>query len=336
MQLANYDFTLPPELIATQPVTPRDHCRLLVVNRSDGSLTHARFNDLAQWIHPDDLLVLNNSRVIPARLQAEGGAIEILLTEETSPRHWLAMGHPTKKLKANARITIEPLEPSTHPRLEVEVLRTLPDGQRVLRFFQDFDLAHYGQPPLPPYIMKARKAQGQKEISAEDTEWYQTIFAAQGGSVAAPTAGLHFTPELLEKFQHAFVTLHVGIGTFRPVKVADIRQHEMHEERFSIPEGLAAKAKAAKRVVAVGTTAARVMESRPGLSPGEGRTSIFIHPPYTPKRVDALITNFHFPKSTLLMLVAALMGVDLQRRAYAEAIAQKYRFYSYGDAMLIL
>lgn len=277
--------------------------------------------------------MLNNSKVIPARMMADEG--EILLTEETSPQHWLALCHPAKNFKAQGLVHIHPLA-SGHPPLEAEILKTLSDGQRVLRFFQPVDLALYGQPPLPPYIMKARKAQGHAEITDADVQWYQTVYAAENGSVAAPTAGLHFTPELLSRFQHAFVTLHVGLGTFRPVKTDDIRNHEMHEERFTIQEGLAEKVRAARRVVAVGTTVARVMESRPGLSPGSGRTKIFIHPPYTPKRVDALITNFHTPKSTLLMLVAALTGLELQRKAYTEAVAEKYRFYSYGDAMLIL
>jgi len=333
MHLLDFDFHLPPEFIAMEPMEPRDHCRLLVVERATGTITHARFHELSRWIASDDLLILNNSKVIPARMMADEG--EILLTEETSPQHWLALCHPAKHFKANTRIHIQSLS-TDHPRLEAEILKTLSDGQRVLRFFQPLDLSLYGQPPLPPYIMKARKTQGRAEITNEDTEWYQTIYAAENGSVAAPTAGLHFTPELLSCFQHAFLTLHVGLGTFRPVKTEDIRNHEMHEERFDIPEGLAEKARAAKRVIAVGTTAARVLESRPGLSSGSGRTKIFIHPPYSPKRVDALITNFHTPKSTLLMLVAAFMGLELQRRVYAEAIAEKYRFYSYGDAMLIV
>jgi S-adenosylmethionine:tRNA ribosyltransferase-isomerase len=188
--------------------------------------------------------------------------------------------------------------------------------------------------PLPPYILKRRQAEGVSKTC--DDEWYQTVYAQEEGSVAAPTAGLHFTRDLLEQFNHAFLTLHVGLGTFRPIKTKYVEEHVMHEEEFLIPEGLAEKAKQAKRVVSVGTTTVRVLETKPSLMPEQGKTDIYIYPPYKFKRVDALITNFHLPHSTLLLLVAAFMGKELLRQAYAEAIERDYRFYSYGDAMLIL
>lgn len=335
MKLSEFEYHLPSELIAAKPPEPRDHARLMVVNRADDSITHARFDELGKWIHQDDLLILNNSRVLPARLSAEGGKVEILLLEETSPRHWLAIGKPGRKLKPQHQLQIEPRKEGLPPQ-RVEVLKTLSDGSRVVRFFEEFNLEDYGVPPLPHYIQDARREAGMEELLGEDDEWYQTVYAAEAGSVAAPTAGLHFTPELLGKFHHRFLTLHVGLGTFRPVKVAEIEDHEMHSERYNIPEGLCEAANHARKIVAVGTTAARVIESVPSLEPGSGSTRIFIRPPYKPRRVDALITNFHLPGSTLLMLVAGFMGIGLQRKAYEEAIREKYRFYSYGDAMLIL
>lgn len=335
MLLADFQFDLPEDLIASHPLPHRDNSRLLVVDRKTGRIEHAKIKDLHQWIQPSDLLILNNSKVIPARLRANQGSIEILLLEETSPRNWLCIGKPGKKIRVGARLSLDPIRPGL-PAISAEILQSLTDGSRVIRFHDDFSLEDYGTLPLPPYIEEARRNAHEPVLISEDEDRYQTIYADPSGSVAAPTAGLHFTPELLNQFQHAFVTLHVGLGTFRPVKTERIEDHEMHEERFFIPEGLSQKAKAAPRVVAVGTTTARVLESVPSLKPGPGRTRIFIHPPYKPKRVDAMITNFHLPGSTLLMLVAAFMGHDLQREAYREAIAQRYRFFSYGDAMLIL
>lgn len=335
MLLADFQFDLPEDLIASHPLPKRDDSRLLVADRKTGKIEHAGVKDLNRWIRPSDLLILNNSKVIPARLSAGQGSIEILLLEETSPRHWLCIGKPGKKIRAGARLTLDPLAPGLPP-VSAEILQSLSDGSRVIRFHEDFRLEDYGTLPLPPYIEEARKNAHEPALVSEDEERYQTVYAEPSGSVAAPTAGLHFTSGLLSQFQHAFVTLHVGLGTFRPVKTERIEDHEMHEERFSIPEGLDEKAGAASRVVAVGTTTARVLESVPSLKPGPGRTRIFIHPPYKPKRVDAMITNFHLPGSTLLMLVAAFMGQDLQRAAYREAIEHRYRFFSYGDAMLIL
>jgi S-adenosylmethionine:tRNA ribosyltransferase-isomerase len=335
MKLDDFIYHLPESLIATHPVEPRDHCKLMVVHRDTEKIEHRHFYDLPEYLTPRDLLVLNDTKVIPARLHANGGQIEILLIEETSPRHWLCIGKPGKKLKPQTELFIDPVKPGVQPA-KIEILRSLPSGERVIRFYQDINLADYGELPLPPYIQKQRKEQNEPLYIPQDSEVYQTTYANREGSVAAPTAGLHFTPELLQKFQHRFLMLNVGLGTFRPVKVADITDHEMHSEHFMIPEGLQESAANSERVVAVGTTVARVLESVPKLKPGTGDTKIFMYPPYKFKRLDALITNFHLPGSTLLMLVAAFMGLDLQRKAYQEAIVSGYRFFSYGDAMLIL
>lgn len=332
--LDDYQYDLPPELIATHPAEPRDASRLMVIHRASGKIEHAHFRDLGQWIQPDDLLILNDTKVIPARLSAEEGRVEILLTEETSPGHWTAIGRPAKSLLPGARLRLDGADGPSEAT--VEVLKTLPDGQRVLRFPTPIRLEDYGQLPLPPYILKSRQNQHQPAYTAADHQHYQTVYAQNPGSVAAPTAGLHFTPELLGKFPHAFLTLHVGLGTFRPVKVRDVAEHDMHREHYIVPPGLAERAERAARVVAVGTTVCRVLESNPRLTPGAADTRLMIYPPYTFRRTDALITNFHLPGSTLLMLVAAFMGIELQRRAYAEAVRERYRFYSYGDAMLIL
>jgi S-adenosylmethionine:tRNA ribosyltransferase-isomerase len=305
---------------------------LLVYHRETGAVDHRRFDELEKYLGPDDLLVLHDSKVRPVALATIDGRLEALLLEETSPHHWVALVKPGARAKPGMRLHFGS---ETEP-IEAEVLKTLPGGERVLRFFAPLDLEKRGEMPLPPYIRKRRAALGQDEHAPSDFERYQTVYARHEGSVAAPTAGLHFTPELLARFRHAFVTLHVGLGTFRPVKTEFLCDHEMHEEVYSIPAGLEEAYESAKRVVAVGTTSARVLEAAPTLRPGGGRTRIFIHPPYEFKRIDALLTNFHLPRSTLLMLVAALVGRERLLEIYREAIAQKYRFYSYGDAMLIL
>lgn len=342
MKLSDFLYDLPPNRIATHPSTPRDQSRLMVVHRDSGTIEHARFHELNRWIGPDDLLLLNNTKVLPARLHADAGKTEILLIEETSPRNWVAIGKPGKRLKGGTILELDPTSPGygdspdNKTKAKVEVLKTLEDGTRIVRLLGDFRLEDYGQLPLPPYIQKARTEQHEPDYIAEDNELYQTVYAQKAGSVAAPTAGLHFTPELLRKFQHDFITLNVGLGTFRPVKVENLEDHPMHTESYEVPEGLAEKIRQAKRVVAVGTTTARVLESNPKLKPGPNKTNIFIRPPYRFKRTDALITNFHLPGSTLLMLVAAMTGLELQRQAYQSAIENDYRFFSYGDAMLIL
>jgi S-adenosylmethionine:tRNA ribosyltransferase-isomerase len=257
-----------------------------------------------------------------------------LLLDETSPQHWVALVKPGARARPGMRLTFACNSPGGE--IEAEVLKTLEGGERVLRFFGPLDIDATGQMPLPPYIRKRRGALGEAEYVAEDSERYQTVYARAAGSVAAPTAGLHFTPELLARFTRAFVTLHVGLGTFRPVKTEFLDDHDMHEEVYSIPAGLEEACAKAARVVAVGTTSARVLEASANLKPGSGRTRIFIRPPYKFKRVDALLTNFHLPHSTLLMLVSALVGREKLLAIYREAVRERYRFFSYGDAMLIL
>ncbi|MEM9445633.1 MAG: tRNA preQ1(34) S-adenosylmethionine ribosyltransferase-isomerase QueA [Verrucomicrobiota bacterium] len=335
MQTNDFHFELPSKLIARKPTYPRDRSKLMVIERKTRQIFHSSFHQLSEWITPRDLLILNNSKVIPARLFAEKGKIELLLLEETSPNHWLAIGKPARKLLPGNKYRLEKRGTDLKGP-EFEILRTLEDGSRVMRFYQKPDLKTFGELPLPPYIQKAREASDEDTFQNEDFSDYQTTYAQKEGSVAAPTAGLHFTSELLNQFNHQFITLHVGLGTFRPVKAKEIKNHQMHRERYWVPESLSEEVKLAERVIAVGTTSARVLESNPKLNSGPGDTNIFIHPPYSFKRVDSLITNFHLPGSTLIMLIAAFMGHDLQKKAYQEAIDKKYRFYSYGDAMLIL
>jgi S-adenosylmethionine:tRNA ribosyltransferase-isomerase len=333
---SDYEYELPPELIATHPAPRREQSRLLVYERATDRIAHRRFDDLPEYLGPEDLLVLNNSKVRPAALTTADGKLEVLLLDETSPQHWVALVKPGARAKPGMRLFFKAHPGEEKASVEAEVLKTLPGGERVLRFFTAPDLEKMGEMPLPPYIRKRRTALGEAEHEPSDFERYQTVYAEQVGSVAAPTAGLHFTPELLNRFPHAFVTLHVGLGTFRPVKTEFISDHEMHEEVYSIPPGFEAAYEKAGRIVAVGTTSARVLEAAPHLHPCRGRTRIFIHPPYEFKRVDALLTNFHLPHSTLLMLVSALVGRERLLEIYREAVAQKYRFFSYGDAMLIL
>jgi S-adenosylmethionine:tRNA ribosyltransferase-isomerase len=357
MRTADFNFDLPPNLIAQHPAPRRDESRLLVLQRNDGSVSHRQFPDLLEFLRADDVLVLNNSRVIPARLRGEnvksGGQFEILLLAENSCNDWWVVLRPGKRARVGSQIKIrgargEPAE------ISATVIEVNDEGHRRLEFSGTPDifaeLDRLGEIPLPPYIERHGK-------DAEDKERYQTVFAATAGSVAAPTAGLHFTPELLEKIrargvQICFVTLHVGLGTFAPVKSDNLAEHKMHEERIEIGKGTAhmvSEAKAAgRRVIAVGTTSVRALESVAAQNSGtinvyEGKTRIFIHPPFRFQIVDALLTNFHLPRSTLLMLVSAFAapggenrGRELVLSAYAEAVRERYRFFSYGDAMLIL
>jgi S-adenosylmethionine:tRNA ribosyltransferase-isomerase len=334
-RVSDFEYELPPELIAAHPAARREESRLLVYHRDSGLIEHRRFFELPGYLGPDDLLVLNDSRVRPVALTTVDGRLEVLLLEETSPQHWVALVKPGARAKPGMRLRFAS-GPGVEKEIEAEVLKTLPGGERVLRFYAAPDLDVMGEMPLPPYIRKRRAALGENPHVPDDFERYQTVYARQPGSVAAPTAGLHFTPELLSRFNHVFVTLHVGLGTFRPVKTEFIGDHVMHEEAYAIPEGFEAAYEAARRIVAVGTTSARVLESAAHLRPHRGRTRIFIHPPYEFKRVDALLTNFHLPHSTLLMLVGALTGRERLLEIYREAVALRYRFFSYGDAMLIL
>lgn len=378
--VAGYDYTLPPELIAQNPAVPRDSSRLLVVNSpttgAETEASHHIFHDLPALLRSGDLLVMNNTRVIPARLyghKTTGAKIQVLLLEERQYNCWLALVKPGKSFKQGTKIIFEAKQgigdskeaeghgaggrgensspcsldfsPVSSQQLTATVLETdaatggrllqfdVPEGKPLVQLLEVF-----GEVPLPPYITTS---------SAAD-EQYQTVYAEQPGAIAAPTAGLHFTPELLQKLRdrninQAFVTLHVGVGTFRPVEVEDVTTHQMHEEWIEVPAATVEQIRATKaaggRIIAVGTTAVRALEGAAksgNLQPFCGKTDLFIYPGYQWRVVDGLITNFHLPRSSLLMLVSALIGRQRLLNIYNEAIAFEYRFYSFGDAMLIL
>ena len=314
MKSSELDYDLPPELVAQHPAARRDHSRLLVHDRAYALTRHRRFDELQQELDDGTLVVVNDTRVLPARLRLErpgGGVAEVLLLERLGENGtWEGLARPSRKLKAGQRLgTVELLEPLGEGRWRLRL-----DGEPA------------GEAPLPPYITEP----------LEDPERYQTVYAAHEGSAAAPTAGLHFTPELLESLDFERVTLHVGLDTFRPVAVADLSQHELHSERYEVSESAWARIQAAPHVLAVGTTTVRVLESLARGAPLRGRTDLFITPGFEFRRVDSLLTNFHLPRSTLLALVMAFAGVEETRRLYRLAIAERYRFYSFGDAMLIL
>jgi len=338
---SDYDYDLPADLIAQEPLAERSASRLLVLERSTGAISHRHFTDLPDLVTPADVLVLNASRVIPARLagaRAHGGPAELLVVEQRPDGDWLALGHPGGKLKVGRTVEIG-------PDSRVEIVEILGGGLRRIRFVGALDgaatLARYGLAPLPPYI--------HHKPDAQDRERYQTVYAEHDGSIAAPTAGLHFTTALLDRIRErgsAVVTLdlHVGLGTFKPVRVDDPARHPMHAERYTITAEAARtindRHAAGGRRWAVGTTTVRTLETvvdaADRVQPGNGSTSLFIHPPYTFRAVEALVTNFHLPRSTLLMLVCAFGGYDAVMRAYAAAVREGYRFYSYGDAMAIV
>ncbi|MFW6358010.1 MAG: tRNA preQ1(34) S-adenosylmethionine ribosyltransferase-isomerase QueA [Chroococcales cyanobacterium] len=347
--LSSYDYELPPEKIAQTPVTPRDSSRLLVVESST-THQHSVFSELPNWLKSGDLLVLNNTSVIPARLyghKSTGAPVEVLLVEELEFLYWLALVKPGKRLKEGAEIVFDLPSGKTSEFGEFRATVMGIDeatGGRFLRFhlpenarFETL-LDLYGNVPLPPYITGSESKPSQ----------YQTVYAEQAGAIAAPTAGLHFTEELLERLQQAgiglaYVTLHVGVGTFRPVEVEDIKSHVMHSEWIDVPPETVAKIQQAKaaggRVIAVGTTAVRSLETAgqgEEIRPFRDKSDLFIYPGYNWRVVDGLITNFHLPKSSLLMLVSALIGRKRLLALYENAIAENYRFYSFGDAMLIL
>jgi S-adenosylmethionine:tRNA ribosyltransferase-isomerase len=307
--------------VARHPAARRDESRMMVLHRATQTIEHRTFSDFPSFVRSDDLVLLNDTRVIPARVFSDDGRIELLFLEPAGDNAWMCMVKPGRKMRIDAELLVG--------GVRGKVTAICPDGERIIAFEAPVDLDRVGELPLPPYFERAPED--------DDDERYQTVYARNRGAIAAPTAGLHFTPEILAKIPHAFLTLHVGAGTFRPVQVDDITQHRMHFERYAISAETAAAANAAKRIIAIGTTSARVLESigRP-LAAREGKTDIFIFPPYQPRAVDALLTNFHLPKSTLLMLVSAFAGREFILRAYAEAIASGYRFYSYGDCMLIL
>lgn len=343
MRTDQFDFDLPPELIAQHPCRERDRSRLMVVDRADGSLQHRTFIELADLLNPGDLLVLNDTRVLPARLLGKrartGGAWEGLFLGCSEDGAWELLCQTRGRLTEGEAIQVEPGD------LVLTLTSKTPEGHWLARPSKPGAaaelLAAHGHTPLPPYIRKGR-------ADAADKERYQTVFARRPGAVAAPTAGLHFTPQVFDSIERrsiawTFITLHVGLGTFQPIQVENIAEHTMHCEWGELPAGaveaIANYRRRGNRVVAVGTTSVRVLETAAAagpLRPWSGDTELFIHPPYNFKAVDALVTNFHLPRSSLLLLVSAFAGIDLMKRAYKTAIDERYRFYSYGDAMLIL
>lgn len=339
-----FNFNLPPELIAQQPPERRELARMMVLHRDSEQIEHRWITDIVDYLHAPDVLVLNNTKVIPARVfghkTTSGGKIELLLLEETSPGQWNVLMKTSRRPKVGDKLTL------CSGKVNATMLADGEQGEALLQIESKRPLMEIldeeGIPPLPPYI--ARKEQSRVQIE-NDKKRYQTVYASEPGAAAAPTAGLHFTPEIFQALEKqgvlkAELTLHVGLGTFRPVSADIITDHEMHHERYAISENAARTIYAAKRaggkVVAVGSTSVRTLESVVPLQQAEGSTNIFIYPPYDFKNVDAILTNFHLPKSTLLMMMSAFAGRDFMLRAYETAIAEQYRFFSYGDCMLIL
>ena len=340
MKTSDFYYDLPPELIAQTPLEKRDESRLLCLDKATGEWSHHHFYELPDFLRPGDCLILNNSRVLPARLLGRrlpgGGACEVLLLQDKGDKVWECLVRPGKHLREGARVSFGDGE------LTAEIAEVLPDGNRLVRF--DYNgiflevLERLGKMPLPPYIKE----------ELQDQERYQTVYSKVNGSAAAPTAGLHFTPELLERIAAkgvgvGYVTLHVGLGTFRPVKEDEIEQHDMHSEYCTIPQETADLINRTKanggRVICVGTTSCRTIESWAGedgtMTATGGWTNIYIYPGYRFKVMDALVTNFHLPESTLIMLVSALAGREHVLASYEEAVRERYRFFSFGDAMFI-
>jgi S-adenosylmethionine:tRNA ribosyltransferase-isomerase len=324
--LRDYEYHLPDELIARYPAPRREESRMLVLHRDSGAIEHRRFTDFPGYLRAVDLCVVNDARVIPARVLAEDPKVELLVLERPTPQRWICWVKPGRRARLDREIVVD--------GVRGRVTEILPEGERVIEFPLAPDLEAIGHLPLPPYLGR--------EDEASDRERYQTVYARrEAGAIAAPTAGLHFTPEIFARVPHARVTLQVGVGTFQPVKTDDITQHHMHREHFEIDAGAAAAINAAKRIVAIGTTSVRVLEACARDAGGRvlaqtGSTDIFIHPPGQLHHVDALLTNFHLPKSTLLMLISAMAGRERVLAAYAEAVRERYRFFSYGDCMLIV
>jgi S-adenosylmethionine:tRNA ribosyltransferase-isomerase len=340
LKLSDYEYPLPSELIAKRPLPRRDESRMMVLHRDLQTIEHRQFRDLRTFLRPGDLLVLNNTRVLAARRFSDDRAVDFLFLQRLGSARWRCLVKPGRKMRVGATTKID------NVRLRVE--EVLPEGERIIALEQDVDLYAHGSMPLPPYV--------RRDSDSTDNERYQTVFAETPGALAAPTAGLHFTPEILSEIPHTFITLHVGVGTFRPVHSENIAEHQMHAESFSISEAAAKKINSSKRIVAVGTTTVRVLESaiRYGRATSvsskeevwdatervppikDGSTDLFVYPPFQFQVIGALLTNFHLPRSTLLMLVSAFAGREFLLRAYGEAIGERYRFYSYGDCMLIL
>ena len=346
MRTSDFDYDLPPHLIAQTPVEPRDSSRLLTLDRATGQIEHRRFTDILECLQAGDLMVFNRSRVIPARLRGQregtGGRVELLLLRRQSPGVWEALGRPGRRLQPGVRVLID--GQGSDATLEVEVLESRPQGTKLVRLSSEHGIDRLGETPLPPYIHQ----------QPADPERYQTVYAADPGSVAAPTAGLHFTDSLLERVrrmgvEQAFVTLHVGLDTFRPVQGEDPTQHHIHTEYYEVSEEAAGSINRARqdgrRIIAVGTTSVRVLEQaalrmeesgQGELAAVQDYAELFILPGHRFRMVDAMVTNFHLPRSTLVMLVSAFAGREPVLKAYREAIREEYRFYSFGDAMLIM
>jgi S-adenosylmethionine:tRNA ribosyltransferase-isomerase len=310
MKLSELDYSLPPELIAQRPLKRRDDSRLLVYDRASGEVRHGRFSELPDELGPDELVVVNDTRVIPARIRIDQPRGEVLLLERIGQNGlWEGLARPTKRLRAGRRYG------------PVELVEHLGEGRWLLRLEGE----PAGEMPLPPYITE----------TLAEPERYQTVYAREEGSAAAPTAGLHFTPELLERLAVERVTLHVGLDTFRPVTADELERHGLHSERYDVSAAAWERIRAAPRVLAVGTTTVRVLESLARGAPLRGRTDLFVTPGFEFRRVDSLLTNFHLPRSTLLALVMAFCGIEETRRLYRLAVEERYRFYSFGDAMLV-
>jgi S-adenosylmethionine:tRNA ribosyltransferase-isomerase len=325
MRTSDYDFALPGDLIAQRPPQRRGDSRMMVIHRASGQIEHRQFADFESFTEPGDLFVFNDTKVVPARFFSNDHSKEILRLNALSEKRWQCLVKPGKKMRTGHTIDIGPATGT--------VREVLANGDRIIEFDLQPDENAHGHLALPPYI--------DRPDDAADQSRYQTVFAEKEGAIAAPTAGLHFSEEIMARLDHVFVTLHVGLGTFRPVSVEEVSEHTMHRENFVISGAVASRIEAARRVIAIGTTVVRVLEScavGPKRFGGqrEGATDIFIYPPYTFKMVDGLLTNFHLPKSTLLMLVSAFASRELVLEAYQKAVENRYRFFSYGDCMLLL
>jgi S-adenosylmethionine:tRNA ribosyltransferase-isomerase len=327
-RLSDYDYVLPRELIAQRPLGRRQDSRMMVLHRAEQKMEHRQFGELKKFLRPGDLLVLNDTRVLAARRFSDDGTVEFLFLERLGPTRWKCMVNPGRKMRVGATATLD------NACLRVEEITT--NGERIVTLDKDVDVYAGGSMPLPPYV--------NRPSDEMDAARYQTVFAREPGAVAAPTAGLHFTAEILSNIPHTFVTLHVGPGTFLPVRSENIAEHRMHAELFFISPEAADRINNAQRIIAVGTTAIRVLETATRktklpsrqVEPQSGETDLFIYPSFKFRIVDALLTNFHLPRSTLLMLVSAFAGREFILRAYEEAVRNGYRFYSYGDCMLVL
>ena len=334
LKTTDFDYHLPDELIASRPLDDRASSRMMVIHRDTGEIEHRMFTDFPSYLKPTDLLVLNDTKVTPARFFSNDDKIELVCTHKLSELEWECLVRPGKKMKPGRTVEIGEAVGTVESVLE--------NGNRIIRWDREVDEETHGRLALPHYM--------NRESDVADRDRYQTTFAREEGAIAAPTAGLHFTPEILSKINHAFLTLHVGVGTFRPVKAEYVKDHDMHSERYHLSEETAIRINSAKqtgRVISTGTTCTRVLESIArdqlktqnstfNIQAQRGATDIFINPPYDFQIVDGLLTNFHLPQSTLIMLVSAFANKDLILEAYAKAVEEKYRFFSYGDCMLIV